>query len=176
MDTLMIRRSRVTDVPAIAEIYANAATHGTVNFELSPLGQDEMRERWKTLVDAKFPYFVAELDSVVCGYSYAGPYRTPPAYRNTVENSVHVADWAHRRGAGKALLNTLIQACIDMGFRQMIAIIGDSAHQASIRLHESAGFTPAGNLRNVGFKHGRWLDSVSMQLSLGEGDTTPPTR
>jgi L-amino acid N-acyltransferase YncA len=144
MDTLMIRRSRVTDVPAIAEIYGNAVTHGTASFELSPPGQDEMRERWKTLVDANFPYFVA--------------------------------DWAHRRGAGKALLNTLIQAGVEMGFRQMIAIIGDSAHQASIRLHESAGFTPAGNLRNVGFKHGRWLDSVLMQLSLGEGDTTPPTR
>ncbi len=176
MDSLMIRRSRVGDVPAITDIYGHSVDHGTASFELTRPDTDEMQLRWQTLVDAKFPYFVAELDSVVCGYSYAGPYRTRPAYRNTIENSVYVADWAHRRGAGKALLTTLIQACDDMGFRQMIAIIGDSGHRASIRLHESAGFKHAGNLKNVGFKQGRWLNSVLMQLSLGEADTTPPSR
>ena len=171
----MLRRARPDDVPAIAEIYADSVRKGTASFELEPPTLDEMRRRWQTLTDAGYPCFVTELDSVLCGYAYAGPYRTRPAYRNTVENSVYVAESAHRRGAGKALLNALIQACEEQGFRQMVAIIGDSAHQASIRLHESAGFRLVGTLRNVGFKHGRWLDSVLMQLALGDADKTPPS-
>jgi len=117
---------------------------------------------------------VAELDGVVVGYAYASLYRTRPAYRFTVENSVYVAPEIHRRGIGKALLIKLIEACTARGFRQMIAVIGDSNQAASIGVHKACGFEPAGNLRNIGFKFGRWLDTPLMQLALGPGGTKEP--
>ncbi|MBS36431.1 MAG: GNAT family N-acetyltransferase [Thiotrichales bacterium] len=176
MNTVMVRRSRDHDIAAICEIYTQAVNTGTASFELSAPSQTELAERRNKLIEAGYPYFVAELDGRVCGYSYAGPYRPRPAYRNTVENSVYVAPWGQRRGVGKALLTTLIQACVDAGFRQMIAVVGDSQHRASIALHEAVGFRLVGSLQNVGYKHERWLDSVLMQLSLGDGNQTPPSR
>ena len=119
-------------------------------------------------------YLIAEEDGRLLGYSYAGPYRTRPAYRSTVENSVYVDEAAQGQGVGRALLSALIEAAAERGFRQMVAVIGDSANRASIRLHESCGFTHVGTLRSVGWKHGRWLDSVLMQRALGPGDSTPP--
>ena len=110
----------------------------------------------------------------MCGCAYAGPYRTRPAYRHSVEDSVYVERAVHRRGIGMALLRTLIQACTDRGYRQMVAIIGDSAQTASIRLHQAAGFEMVGTLRHIGYKRERWLDTVFMQLALGEGASTPP--
>ena len=174
MESLTIRRSHDADMPAITAIYAHHVDNGTASFETVAPDETEMRRRRGTLLDRHFPYFVAELDDQVCGYAYAGPYRTRPAYRHSVEDSVYVESTAYRRGIGTALLRTLIQACTDQGFRQMVAIIGDSAQAASIRLHQAAGFEMVGTLRNVGYKHGRWLDTVFMQLALGDGASTPP--
>ena len=174
MEALTIRRSRDADVPAIAAIYAHHVETGTASFETVAPDEAEVRRRRNVLMEQRHPYFVAEFDGEVCGYAYAGPYRTRPAYRHSVEDSVYVRSSAHRRGIGGALLDTLIRACTDRGFRQMVAIIGDSAQAASIGLHRAAGFEMVGTLRYVGYKHDRWLDTVFMQLALGAGASTPP--
>lgn len=129
----------------------------------------------KHLLDSNFPYLTAETDGVCRGYAYAGPYRARPAYRWTLEDSVYIAPDMHRRGIGRALLVALIETSQARGFRQMIAVIGDSTKQAaSVGLHEAIGFRHVGILQDVGFKHGRWLDSVLMQHTLGPGATEPP--
>ena len=174
MEAPTIRPSLGTDVPAITAIYAHHVETGTASFETNPPDEAEMRRRRDVLVENRYPYFVAEIGGEVCGYAYAGPYRTRPAYRHSVEDSVYVASAAQRRGVGWALLHSLIRSCTDRGFRQMIAIIGDSSQTASISLHRSMGFEMVGTLRNVGYKHERWLDTVLMQLTLGEGASTPP--
>ena len=171
---LVIRPATTADIPAITRIYAHAVTHGTASFELEPPDEVEIALRMKAVLDGKFPYLVAEVDGAVAGYAYASLYRTRPAYRFTVENSVYVAPEAHRRGIGKALLKKLIEDCTALGFRQMIAVIGDSNQAASIGVHKACGFEPAGNLKNIGFKFGRWLDTPLMQLSLGPGAGTLP--
>ena len=172
--TVSIRPARVSDIPAITRIYAHAVEHGTASFELTAPDEAEMTRRMQALLEGKFPYIVAELDGGVVGYAYASLYRIRPAYRFTVENSVYVAPEIHRRGIGKALLIKLIEACTARGFRQMIAVIGDSNQAASIGVHKACGFEPAGNLRNIGFKFGRWLDTPLMQLALGPGGTKEP--
>jgi phosphinothricin acetyltransferase len=126
------------------------------------------------LLDGGYPYFAAEIDGAVVGYAYAGPYRTRPAYRWTVEDSIYIDPQAHRRGIGRMLLDRLMAESTARGFRQMIAVIGDSAQTASIELHRAAGFRHVGNIENVGFKFGRWLDSVIMQRALGPGAETLP--
>jgi L-amino acid N-acyltransferase YncA len=171
---MKIRPATPADVPAITRIYAHAVKTGTASFELEPPDEAEIARRMQAVLDGKFPYFVAELDGVVVGYAYASFYRTRPAYRFTVEDSVYVAPDLHRRGIGKALLTRLIEACTLLGFRQMIAVIGDSEQAASIGVHKACGFEPAGNLRNIGWKFGRWLDTPLMQLALGPGATTAP--
>ena len=176
MEAPTIRRSRDADVPAITAIYAHHVETGTASFETAAPDEAEMRRRRNMLIGEQYPWLVAELGGEVCGYAYAGPYRTRPAYRHSVEDSVYVGSSAQRRGVGKALLYTLIRACTDLGFRQMVAIIGDSAQVASIGLHREAGFEMAGTLRNIGYKHDRWLDTVFMQLALGKGASTPPDR
>ncbi len=170
---LLIRPAIQADIGEITAIYAANVLHGTASFEITPPDGAEMRGRWERLRSLECPYLVAISAERIAGYAYAGPYRPRPAYRHTVEGSVYVADWAQRRGLGRALLGALIKACTQAGFRQMVAIIGDSAHIASIRLHERCGFAMVGTLKDVGFKHGRWLDSVIMQRSLGGGATTP---
>lgn len=174
-DTIVIRESRDGDLAEIHEIYAHHVLTGTASFELAPPDAAEIARRREVTLATGYPYFVAEIDGRVAGYSYAGPYRPRPAYRDTVENSVYVADWAQRRGVARTLLKALIAACEAAGRRQMIAVIGDSAHTASIRLHETLGFAHIGTLRSVGYKHDRWLDTVLMQRTLGLGDTVPPT-
>jgi phosphinothricin acetyltransferase len=141
---------------------------------MTPPDEAEMMSRFKAITGNGFPYLAAEADGHVAGYAYAGPYRPRPAYRYTVENSVYLDPAYYRRGIGSALLNELISQCTARGFRQMIAVIGDSANAASIALHRRAGFAMIGTHPNVGFKFGRWLDSVQMQLALGEGSTTRP--
>ena len=174
METPTIRQSRDADVPAITAIYAHHVETGTASFETVAPDEAEMRRRRSVLVEKRYPWLVAELDGEVCGYAYAGPYRTRPAYRHSVEDSVYVRSSAQRRGVGRALLHALIRACVNRGFRQMVAIIGDSWQTASIGLHRTMGFEMVGTLRNVGYKHERWLDTVFMQLTLGDGASTPP--
>ena len=172
---LTIRDSRDADLPAIAAIYGHWVVHGLASFELEPPGVEEMARRRRAVLDAGYPYLVAEGEGgAVLGYAYAGPYRTRPAYRFAVENSIYVAPEAARRGVGRVLLPALIARCEQAGFRLMVAVIGDSANAASIGLHERCGFTRAGLLPAVGWKHGRWVDSVLMTRPLGEGSATPP--
>jgi len=170
-----IRPAKIPDIAAITRIYAHAVKTGTASFELEPPAEAEMRRRMQALIDGKFPYFVAESDGAVAGYAYASLYRTRPAYRFTLEDSVYVAAEAHRRGIGKALLEKLIEAATGLGYRQMVAVIGDSEQAASIGVHRSCGFAPAGNLKTIGWKFGRWLDTPFMQRALGDGATTSPT-
>jgi phosphinothricin acetyltransferase len=164
---LSIRPAQLSDCAAIARIYAPAVTHGTTSFELEAPDEAEMARRMGALTEKGFPCLVAELNNDVVGYAYAGLYRTRPAYRFTVENSIYVAPDVQRRGVGRALLEPLIEACVERGYRQMLAVIGDSANQpGSIGLHKACGFTVVGRLPDVGFKFNRWLDSLLMQRAL----------
>jgi L-amino acid N-acyltransferase YncA len=171
--TVAIRPAVSTDIPAITCIYAHAVEHGTASFELAPPDEAEMARRMTNLQEGGFPYLTGEIDGALAGYAYAGPYRARPAYRLTVEDSVYVLPDIHRHGIGRALLTALIEGAAARGFRQMIAVIGDSTRQAaSIGLHETLGFRHVGILQDVGFKHGRLLDSVLMQRALGAGSKT----
>ena len=174
MAELHIRAATIADIPAIAAIYGAAVTSGTASFELQAPDASEMQRRWQTITSGGFPYLVAEQAGVVQGYAYVSQYRPRPAYRFSVENSIYVSVDAHRAGVGRQLLATLIEAATAKGYRQMIAVIGDSGQSASIGLHRRAGFTFAGTIHAVGYKHGRWLDSVLMQRALGPGDREPP--
>ena len=170
---MLLRPCEPRAIPEITAIYRQAVLHGTASFEIDPPDEAEMARRRAALVEAGHPYLVAELGDRVAGYAYAGPYRARLAYRSTVENSVYVAESARRTGVARNLLARLIDESAARGFRQMIAVIGDSANLASIRLHEAAGFSHTGVLRSVGWKHGRWLDTVLMQRPLGTGDQMP---
>ena len=175
MSTPEIRPATEADLPFVTAIYEHAVSYGTATFELTPPDLAEMTRRFRALVDGGFPYLVAALDGQVIGYAYAGPYRPRPAYRFTVENSVYLQPAIHRRGIGLQLLRRLIAECEPRGYRQMVAVIGDSANAGSIGVHTRCGFQMIGTHANVGFKFGRWLDTVMMQLALGEGGTTVPT-
>jgi phosphinothricin acetyltransferase len=172
----VIRPCADADIPAIWAIYAAAVIHGTASFELEPPTEDEMRRRRAVLLKGGYPYFVAERDGAILGYTYAGPYHTRPGYRSTVEDSIYVAPENQGQRVGRALLGELLRACEALDFRRMIAVVGDRASAGSISLHRSCGFQHVGVLEGVGYKHGRWLDSVLMQRALGDGATTPPTR
>ncbi|TMJ25144.1 MAG: N-acetyltransferase family protein [Alphaproteobacteria bacterium] len=169
-----IRQAQPADIAAITGIYAHAVRYGTASFELDPPDEVEMRRRYDALRASGHPYLVAELDDAIVGYAYVGPYRARPAYRFAVENSVYVAPQSVRRGFGRALLVRLIVEAERSAFRQMIAVIGDTANAGSVELHRAAGFRMVGTFENVGFKFGRWLDTVLMQRPLGEGAASPP--
>lgn len=170
---MIIRPSTPADLDAATRIYAHHVRTGSASFELEPPGVEEMARRRAALVEKGLPWLVAEADGQVLGYAYAGPYRTRPAYDWTVEDSIYLAPDQCGRGIGTALLTHLLDDCTALGFRQMIAVIGDSANAGSIALHRSLGFQPAGLLKSVGWKFGRWVDSVLMQRALGEGDRQP---
>jgi phosphinothricin acetyltransferase len=174
MPSPSIRPAEPRDIPAITCIYAHAVAHGTASFELAPPDAAEMKRRFDALHDGNFPYLIAELDGGVVGYAYAGPYRARPAYRFTVEDSIYLATEAQGRGIGRALLDRLLAESEARGCRQMVAVIGDSMQVPSIRLHEAAGFRHVGVFEAVGFKFGRWLDTVLMQKKLGDGARTMP--
>src|SRR3984893_12185891 len=163
MSLLEIRPATAADLPFVTEIYQHAVLYGTATFELIPPDLAEMTQRFDVLVDGGFPYFVAVLEGGVVGYAYAGAYRPRPAYRFTVENSVYLQPTIQRRGVGLQLLQRLIGECEARGFRQMISVIGDSANAASVGVHLRCGFEMIGTHPNVGFKFGRWLDTVVMQ-------------
>lgn len=169
-----LRPARESDMARITMIYGHHVREGTASFETEPPSVEEMLRRRNEVVSRGLPYLVAEEEAHVVGYAYAGPYRPRPAYRFSVENSVYIDPVCRGRGLGKLLLSELIRQCEAGGWRQMIAVIGDSGNIASIRLHEALGFQHIGMLRSVGWKFGRWLDTVLMQRALGSGDREPP--
>jgi phosphinothricin acetyltransferase len=171
---MLLRPATPADIAAITRIYAHSVRHGTASFEIEPPDEAEMARRQDALLAGGFPYLVAEAGGLVVGYAYAGPYRARPAYRFTVEDSIYLAPDAQGRGIGRALLHRLIDESVTRGYRQMIAVIGDSAQAASIALHQAAGFRLIGRFESVGFKFDRWLDSVLMQKALGDGATSAP--
>jgi L-amino acid N-acyltransferase YncA len=174
MSSAEIRPAAPADLSAITGIYDHAVRHGTATFELTPPDLAEMTRRFAALMDGGFPYLVATLEGRVVGYAYAGAYRPRPAYRFTVENSVYLQPAIHRRGIGLQLLQALIAESESRGYRQMIAVIGDSANAGSIGVHAKCGFKMIGTHPDVGFKFGRWLDTVMMQRRLGDGAITLP--
>jgi len=176
MKPFLIRDSRAGDIPTITAFYAHWVTHGLASFEIEPPEVSEMARRRDAVLAAGFPFLVAEAPEGMLGYAYASAYRSRPAYRFSVENSVYVAPGAGRRGVGLTLMEEVIARCTAAGFRQMIAVIGDSGNAASMALHRRASFRPAGLLKAVGWKHGRWVDSVLMQRPLGDGSASPPER
>jgi phosphinothricin acetyltransferase len=174
MSASEIRPATEADLPFVTAIYEHAVLHGTATFELVAPDLAEMTRRFRALMEGGYPYFVAALDGRVVGYAYAGAYRPRPAYRFTVENSIYLDPAIHRRGVGLQLMQRLIAECEARGYRQMIAVIGDSANAGSLGVHTKTGFQMIGTHPNVGLKFGRWLDIVMMQLALGEGASTVP--
>lgn len=171
---LVIRDAREADMARIQRIYAHHVLHGIASFEEEAPTIEQMLARRRDVLRQGLPFLAAELDGAVIGYSYAAAYRARSGYRHTIEDSVYLADGLAGHGVGRALLAALIERCELGPWRQMIAVIGDSGNQASIRLHSKLGFKLAGTLRSVGFKLGRWVDSVLMQRELGPGDAAPP--
>ena len=170
----VIRACTERDMHAVTEIYRHHVLHSPATFEIVPPAYDEMLARYRKIAEGGFVYLVAEQGGEIVGYAYVSTYRERPAYRFTVENSVYIRPGMQRRGIGRRLLETLLAECENRPFRQVLAVIGDSANAASIELHRSLGFEPAGTLRAVGYKFGRWLDCVLMQKAVGEGDRAPP--
>ncbi len=171
---LQIREALEDDIVAIQKIYAHHVMNGRASFEEIPPDLFELASRRASILSEGLPYLVAELDGQVIGYSYASRYRPRSAYRYTLENSVYVAEGFAGRGIGKALLSALLARCDAGPWRQMLAIIGDSDNSGSIGLHSSLGFRLIGTLQAVGFKHGRWLDTVLMQRELGSSYSNLP--
>ena len=175
MDDLTIRAAETSDLDAITAIYDDAVRNGTASYELDPPGREEMERRYVALLEGGFPYLAALGGGEVLGYAYAGAFRPRPAYRFIVENSVYVAPHAKGCGVGSALMRRLIEETAALGFRQMLAVIGDGhKDSASVKLHARLGFQPAGLLEGTGYKHGRWLDTAFMQLAMNGGKDLPP--
>ena len=172
---MKLRDTAAGDIAAITAIYGTEVRDGTASFELDPPDAVEMERRWRDLAGRSFPHIIAEDEGGIVGYAYAGPYRPRPAYRFTVENSVYVNARARRGGVGRLLLAELIRRCEAGGFRQMIAVIGGGSEQpASVGMHRALGFRTIGTIEAAGFKHGRWLDTLLMQRTLGPGRDALP--
>ena len=177
--SITVRAAAPADLEAIAAIYAHHVEAGTASFELDAPSAEEMHRRWNEIVECGLPYLVATLaphDATIAGYAYASLYRSRPAYRYTVEDSVYVDPTCTGRGAGRALLAAIIDACTPLGYRQMVAVIGGADNAASIGLHAALGFERVGCLTAVGRKFDRWLDTVLMQRALGAGAGGAPGR
>ena len=171
---MLVRPAAAQDLPAIHSIYGYHVLHGLASFEEIAPPLEEMRRRYEDVTGGGLPYLVAEEAGEVLGYGYCTLYRTRSAYRYTLEDSIYVKQGSQRKGIGKALLAELIARCTALNYRQIVAVIGDSANAASIAVHASLGFVRAGNLRSTGYKFDRWVDSVLMQLPIGGGDMSPP--
>ena len=172
--SLLIRPSRDEDAPVLAAIYANSVATESASWEYEAPTAGEFAQRRRDVIAKGFPYLVAEWDGNIAGYCYASNFRARIGYRFCVEDSVYVLNGMQGRGIGRKLLMTLIDECAARGYRQMVAVIGDSANLGSIKLHEVCGFEHAALFKGIGFKFGRWLDSVQMQRGLGEGSATLP--
>lgn len=169
-----LRAVKPQDVSAVRDIYAHHVLHGTGTFELTAPNEAEMGARMDAITATGLPFLVATEGGDVRGFAYAGPYRPRPAYRFTVEDSIYLHPDATGRGIGAALLREVLDRCEGLGVRQVIAVIGDTGNVASIRTHEKCGFATIGTFRAVGWKFGRWLDTVLMQRELGAGAATSP--
>jgi len=170
---IVVRPSSDDDVEAMIAIYAHHVQRGLGEFDFEPLHGDDIKRRRKNMARRRLPHLVAEHDGAVIGYAYAVPFRKRPAYRYAVKHSIYVHPDHLNSGVGRRLLPALIDACTTAGYRQMIAYI-DLANLPSQRLHETFGFEQAGLLKAVGFRYGRWTDSILMQRALGPGGTAPP--
>jgi L-amino acid N-acyltransferase YncA len=171
--TVEVRPSTDADVPAMLAIYSHHVQHGVGEYEIEPLHAEDIKRRRKNMARRRLPHLVAELEGAVVGYAYAVPFRKRPAYRYTVKHSIYVHHDHLHAGIGRRLLPALIDACAAAGYRQMIAYI-DSANGASVQLHEAYDFRRVGILPAVGFKFGRWTDTILMQRALGPGNTALP--
>ncbi|MCK8784572.1 N-acetyltransferase family protein [Roseomonas sp. NAR14] len=175
---MSIRDAVEADLPALTAIYAHHVLHGTGTFEEVPPDLDEMAARLRKVQGAGWAWLVAEEPGPsgpeVVGFAYYSQYRDRSAYRFAAEDSIYVREDVRGQGVGKTLVALLLERAEAQGFRQMLAVIGDSDNVGSIGLHLSLGFRQAGLLKSVGFKFGRWLDTVTMQRALGEGDRTIP--
>jgi len=174
MSDLQVRPAVPADIAAITRIYADAVVQGTATFEVEAPDEAQMAQRQEALLADGLPYFVVEHAGSVAGYAYAGRYHVRPAYRWTLESSIYVAPQFQRLGFGRLLMRRLLAEAETRGYRQMLALIGDQTNVASIALHATLGFRRIGTLQAVGFKHGRWIDVVVMQRSLGNADSMPP--
>lgn len=173
MEPPQIRPSTENDVADITRIYAHYVHHSTATFELEPPTTEEMAKRRSNILAQGLPYLVAEREKKILGYAYAGQYRPRPGYQFTIEDSLYIDPQHLRQGCGHALLSALIEICEQSPWRQMIAVIGDTANAASLRLHERHGFRSVGTLYSVGWKFNRWVDSVLMQRAMGVGNSLP---
>jgi L-amino acid N-acyltransferase YncA len=171
---LRVRVADEDDIPAIQEIYAHYVLKSSSSFEEEAPTVAEMTARWQKIRSRKMPFLVAVVGKRVSGYAYGGPYRERSAYRYTIEDSIYIAPDMLGRGIGNALMEELIKRCTALGYRQMIAVIGDSTNAASLAIHSRHGFRVIGALSSSGFKFGHWADAVLMQRSLGDGDSTLP--
>ena len=174
MSVLILRTARAQDIEAIASIYAHHVLHGFGTFEEIPPSPDQMAQRMETILGYGLPYLVATRDNQIMAYAYASPFRLRAAYRYTVEDSIYVAPNAVGTGVGKTLLGRILEDCTTLGMRQVIAVIGDSGNAGSIALHAALGFEMKTTFSSVGFKHGRWVDSVWMQKTLNGGSLSAP--
>src|SRR5579863_9673971 len=174
--TFALRPAVASDMPTVAAIYRHWVETSCATFEEVPPTAAEMTERFERLTSAGLPWLVATAgDGPVLGYAYVGPFRQRSAYRYTIENSVYIAPGEVARGIGSALMRDIIAICAASGYRQMMAVIGDSANEGSLRLHARLGFRTIGHLLAVGLKFGQWVDVVEMQLTLGDGSQSVPT-
>ena len=171
---LLLRTAALTDISDIQKLYASEVIDGVATYEYEVPDEIEMADRMRDLVGKGYPYLVAELDGAFAGYAYASSYRSRIGYRWTVEDTVYVTPAAKGRGVGRALLARLVEECKALGFRQMVAVIGEPGNGASVALHENLGFHTVGIFRGLGRKHGRWLDTVQMQRALGTGARDAP--
>jgi phosphinothricin acetyltransferase len=167
-EEVRIRSAGDADLVAVAEIFAHYVTHSVATFEETPPTVGDWQHKLADLHERALPFLVAAAGAQVVGYAYATPWRPKPAYRHTVEDSVYLAPGWTGKGLGRLLLTSLLARCADSGARQVIAVIADSGAEASAALHRGCGFTDAGRLTEVGFKHGRWVDTVLMQRELGD--------
>jgi L-amino acid N-acyltransferase YncA len=169
MHSPIVKEAAIGDLPAIAEIYAHYVEHTVATFELESPCEQEWERRFAAITEAGMPFLVAEIDGKVAGYAYYGPWKSRPAYARTVENSIYLAPWATGRGLGGRLLDELLRVAAESGVREVVAVIADPRPEnASPHLHRRHGFTEVGTLTGVGFKHGRWIDTLLMQRSLVE--------
>lgn len=172
---LHLRSTVASDLPAITALYALEVRDGVATYEYEAPDEVEMTRRWQAVAAHGYPFLTAEIDGAFAGYAYASSYRSRDGYRWTVEDTVYVQPDFQGRGVGRALLQRLIADCETLGFRQMVAVIGDRSNAASIALHERLGFKIVGVFEGLGRKHGRWLDTVQMLRPLGQGATSPPS-